>query len=84
MPNLAVDGTAAAEGRRLRLSRRGTKLSTGAMERFLHRLGIPGASYSRWTGAQSFKDFIAMNPAWTQRRWEELVLENLDTLQESI
>jgi hypothetical protein len=51
------------------------------MERFLRRWGIPGVCYSKWTGGQSLKEFIAMNPSWTQRKWEELILENLDILK---
>lgn len=68
-------------GVKLRLSRRGTRPKTGSMERFLRRLGVSGTAYRRWTGGQSLKDFHSANPAWTQRAWEVLILENLSTLR---
>jgi len=64
-----------------RLAQRRTPLTTGGMEKFLRQQGIPSPCYRAWVGGQSFKELIAMNPTWKLRRWQELVLENLDILQ---
>ena len=63
-----------------RLAKRSTAITTGAMERFLRKFSISGAQFHAWAGC-SFKEWIAMNPTWTLRRWQELVLENLEAFQ---
>jgi hypothetical protein len=50
------------------------------MKRFLKKLGVTGAAYAQWSGCQPLNQFGKDNPTWTQRAWEVLVLENLDTL----
>jgi len=52
------------------------------MERFLRQHGISGAQWHAWAGC-SLKEWIAMNPAWTLRQWQQLMLENLEAFQES-
>jgi len=65
----------------VRLSRRGARPQTARMKRFLKSLGVAGAAYMAWTGGQPFNAFAAANPDWTQRAWEILVAENLETLR---
>jgi hypothetical protein len=67
--------------RPFRLASRSTKITPGHMERFLRRLGISGKAYRRWTGGQSFGEFIEENPTWSLRAWQTLVVENLETFQ---
>jgi len=63
-----------------RLAKRATPITTGAMERFLRKLGISGTQYQAWAG-NSLKEWVAMNPKWSLRKWQELMLENLDAFQ---
>lgn len=55
-----------------------TALTTGGMERFLHRLKIPLASYLAWTEEKTIKVFGQNNPTWTLRAWVGLLLEALE------
>ena len=63
-----------------RLANRGTPPAPVKMERFLRALGITGTAYRRWAGNQSFGEFINMNPTWTLRAWQILILENAERL----
>ena len=60
----------------LRLPRGDAKYTTGAMERWLRRLGIPVAAYLVWDGSKSLREFVQRNPSWTYRAWAGLVLEH--------
>jgi len=51
------------------------------MKRFLKKLGIPMGSYMPWSGNQPLKAFAKENPTWTQRAWEVLILESLETIR---
>ena len=64
----------------MRLCNRGRSPNTARMKRFLKALGISGARYLQWTGAQPLNAFRAANPNWTGRAWEVLVWENRDLL----
>lgn len=64
-----------------RLANRNTRLTTGAMERFLKKVGVSGRSYRLWT-AMSLKEEIAANPSWGLRDWQTLVMENLELIAE--
>ena len=65
----------------LRLSNRGTRPRTDKMRRFLKALGVTVRAYGTWTGGQPLNAFAKANRDWTQRAWEVLVLENLETLR---
>ena len=45
------------------------------MEGWLRKLGKTTAEYRESVGGQSFKQFIEVNPNWTQRAWAGLILE---------
>ena len=65
----------------LRLARHGMRPRTGRMERFLKKLGITHRQYNVWSGDQALNAFARANPDWTQRAWEVLMLENVDTIK---
>lgn len=50
------------------------------MEGWLRKLGTTTAEYRAFAGGQNFKEFIAVNPTWTQRAWAGTVLEWLHCL----
>ena len=64
----------------IRLAQRNARIKTAAMERFLRRLGGSGVVYRRWTGGQSFAEFITANPGWSLRAWQVLIIENRESL----
>jgi hypothetical protein len=51
------------------------------MKRFLKAFGVTIRAYGRWTGGQPLNAFGKANPGWSQRAWEILVIENLETLR---
>jgi len=67
----------------MRLARHATPLTTGGMVRFLKACGISVAAYKLWTGFHTLSEDITANPDWGLRRWQELVLENIDTLRQN-
>lgn len=64
-----------------RLANRGREPNTARMKRFLKKLGISMGSYMLWSGNQPLNHFAQMNPSWTQRAWEVLILENPETIR---
>ena len=66
-----------------RLTPAGTPPNTCRMEQFLKLLGITGVAYRQWAGSQPLSVFAAENPAFTQRAWEILILENTDNLTDT-
>lgn len=64
-----------------RLANRGRKPNTARMKRFLKKLGVPMGSYMPWSGNQALNAFAKENPTWSQRSWEVLLLENLDSIR---
>mgnify|MGYP001569425631 CR=1 FL=1 len=58
------------------------RLTTGAMEKFLRKLGVTGAQYGRW-GHQSLGGFIHANRSFRLRDWQVLVLENIERVRAS-
>ena len=56
------------------------RLTTGAMEKFLRKLGVTGAQYGRW-GNQSLGGFIHANRSFRLRDWQVLVLENIERVR---
>ncbi len=73
----------------LQLPIHNTPLTTGGMEKWLRRLGIPLVAYHEWngcgpdgkdTGPRRLSDFITRNPTWTMRAWSGLVLEHRDLI----
>lgn len=65
----------------MRRARLNAPLDPARMERFLRSHGITGPRFKIWAGC-GIREWIALNPTWTERRFEELVLENLETLKE--
>ena len=65
----------------VRLCRRNAAIRPLAMKRILRQLGVSVTAYLRWTGEQSFADFIRMNPTWSLRAWQVLIIENLEGLR---
>lgn len=63
----------------IRLTRHGTKPSGARMERFLRANGITGTRFKEWAGC-GVRDWMKLNPTWTQRAFEVLVMENLEML----
>lgn len=63
-------------GKKVRWAGRDAMVTTVAMERFLHRLGVSGLAYRQWVG-QGLREFISTNPGWRLRDWQLLVLENI-------
>ncbi len=71
-----------------RLPQHSTAFTTGHMERWLRRLGIPVRAYLAWNGAgldgndssARLSDFIKRNPDWSLRAWAGLVLEHRDLI----
>ena len=59
----------------MRMPSKSARLTAGAMERWLKKLGVSAGDYKLWSGNQALKGFATMNPGWTLRRWVELVLE---------
>lgn len=55
-----------------------------SMERFLKENRISQAAYKRWSGNQPLSCFEVENPLWTQRRWQQLVLENLGSVAKEL
>lgn len=51
------------------------------MIRFIRKRGLTVDQYQSWTGGQNFNAFIRANPTWTQRQWEESVVENIETIR---
>mgnify|MGYP001592526642 CR=1 FL=1 len=78
---MPVEELAAGLESPIRLAQRNARMRTAAMERFLRRLGVSGVAYRRWTGGQSFGEFITANPMWSLRAWQCLIIENLELLK---
>lgn len=59
----------------------GTKsLTTGRMTRILRALGVTPSQHGFWTGL-TLAEWIKTNPSWRERRWYELVVENLELIR---
>lgn len=58
-----------------RLPRKAIACTSGAMERWLRKLGVTGTQYREWTGGQGLKAFIEANPTWSLRAWVGVLLE---------
>ena len=50
------------------------------MRRHLKALGITGRQHALWTGFD-LKEYLAENPAWTERDWYILVQENIEVIR---
>lgn len=59
-----------------RLAIRGSMLNTARQKRTLKHLGLSVADYQAWAGIKTFNDFAKLNPQWSQRSWEVLMVEN--------
>lgn len=64
-----------AQERGIRLPQWAVPLTTGAIERWLRKLGITKATYLAWDGGKKLGDFRARNPGWPLRSWVGLQLE---------
>ena len=64
----------------VKLAPSGRKLSSTKMRDFINMLGISLSAYQRWSGGQTFEEFIAANSHWSLRDWQVLVLENRDNI----
>ena len=64
-----------ATAAKIRLPHAGTVLTTGVVESWLRRLGIPLKVYYTWSGEASMSDFIKANPTWSTRSFVGLLLE---------
>lgn len=70
----------------VRLPAYGVPVTTAAMERWLHRLGISTEEYLASQGAgldgngssARLTDFMVRNPTWPLKAWVGLLLESLD------
>ncbi len=73
----------------VRLPAYGVPVTTAAMERWLHRLGISAGDYlaNQGTGldgngsSAKLTDFMVRNPTWPLKAWVGLLLEALDAGQ---
>lgn len=81
MPAEELGANLTTTRQQIRLSPRTTRFSTARMKQFLRRLGISGIAYRRWSGGQSFGDFIAANPGWSLRAWQVLMVENSEVIK---
>lgn len=66
----------------IRLCRRNAAITPARMRAILRQLGITTSQYYRWTGRQTPAEFIAMNPGWSLRAWQILLIENLEYLRQ--
>jgi hypothetical protein len=64
-----------ASARDLTLPPWGEPLTTGLMENWLRKCGMPVSVYFRLAGESSLRDFAANNPGWPARAWAGIVLE---------
>ena len=59
----------------------GLRPTTGRMTRFLKACGLTPGDYTRWTGYKKLPDFMRLNPEWSMRSWEVLILENREEIK---
>ena len=65
----------------IRLCRKNATITPARMRKILRDLHVALERYYVWTGHQTPTEFIAMNPTWSLRAWQVLVIENLNYLQ---
>ena len=56
-------------------------LTPRKMELFLKAMSVTSKAHYKWTGDQTLKEFVVVNPTWTSKMWKAIVVENIDYLR---